>query len=492
MSSMKDNMKSSDNSLPKKELSKPRKWLLVTAAGLFVTMSAGFASETYVTANTIPYYNVYVKGEHIGAIKSENEIAKLYESKTEQLQQQYPDALMQLDISGVELKEEQAYKPEIDSEATLGKLDGLLTGYAEGVKLKIDGKMIGIVKDQKTADQVIQNVKNKYITAEEEAAQPASKIRTVAALSSNSSQASEEEQVSLESVELEEQVVLTEVKTDPSKILSSEEAIERLTEGQEQETVYVVKEGDTLSYIAQHHNTTIAALKQLNPELEEDSLRIGDELTLVLPKPPLTVTTVETVVEEIETEPQVEIRETDELKSGVTKVVREGQTGLKQVEFRITKENGEVVKEEWLGQEVIEASVSKVVLQGTKVTGEGSGIFKWPVANATITSGFGERWGKQHKGIDLVGNRSITASDEGVVTFAGQQSGYGNVIIINHRNGYETVYGHLDSIGVKEGQIVDQGQSIGIMGNTGRSTGTHLHFEIKKNSVAQNPMKYLP
>ncbi|MEK5059991.1 peptidoglycan DD-metalloendopeptidase family protein [Paenibacillus shunpengii] len=492
MSSMKDNMKSSDNSLPKKELSKPRKWLLVTAAGLFVTMSAGFASETYVTANTIPYYNVYVKGEHIGAVKSENELSKLYESKIEQLQQQYPDALMQLDISDVELKEEQAYKPEIDSEATLNKLNGLLTGYAEGVKLKIDGKTIGIVKDQKTADQVIQNVKNKYITAEEKAAESASKIRTVAALSSDSSQAPEGEQVSLESVELEEQVVLSEVKTDPSKVLSSDEAIERLTEGQEQKTVYVVKEGDTLSYIAQHHNTTIAALKQLNPELEEDSLRIGEELTLVIPKPPLTVTTVENVVEEIETEPQVEIRQTDELESGVTKVVREGQTGLKQVEYRITKENGELVKEEWLGQEVIEASVSKVVLQGTKVTGEGSGIFKWPVVNATITSGFGERWGKQHKGIDLVGNRSITASDEGVVTFAGQQSGYGNVIIINHRNGYETVYGHLDSIGVKEGQIVDQGQNIGIMGNTGRSTGTHLHFEIKKNSVAQNPMKYLP
>lgn len=492
MSSMKDNMSNSDNSLPKKELSKPRRWLLVTAAGLFVAMSAGFASETYVAANTIPYYNVYVKGEYIGAVKSENEISKLYESKTEELQQQYPDALMQLDSSDVELKEEQAYKPEINSEATLSKLDGLLTGYAEGVKLKIDGETIGIVKDQKTADQIIQSVKNKYITAEEEAAQPASKIRTVAMLSSQDSKAPQEERVSLESVELEEQVVLSEVKTEPSKILSSDEAIERLTEGQEQKTVYVVREGDTLSYIAQHHNTTIDALKQLNPGLEEDSLRIGDELTLVLPKPPLTVTTVENVVEEIETEPQVEIRETDELKSGVTKVVREGQSGLKQVEYRITKENGEVVKEEWLRQEVIEASVSKVVLQGTKVTGEGSGIFKWPVANATITSSFGERWGKQHKGIDLVGNRSITASDEGVVTFAGQQSGYGNVIIINHRNGYETVYGHLDSIGVKEGQIVEQGQSIGVMGNTGRSTGTHLHFEIKKNSVAQNPMKYLP
>ena len=160
--------------------------------------------------------------------------------------------------------------------------------------------------------------------------------------------------------------------------------------------------------------------------------------------------------------------------------------------YRITKENGEVVKEEWLGQEVLEASVTEIVIQGTKVTGEGSGVFTWPVSNAVISSSFGQRWGRQHKGIDLVGDRSIKASDEGVVTFAGQQSGYGNVIIINHRNGYETVYGHLKSIDVKVGQIVEKGEAIGVMGNTGRSTGTHLHFEIKKDSVAQNPMKYLP
>ncbi|MCM3785321.1 M23 family metallopeptidase [Neobacillus mesonae] len=491
MSNLKDNMSPSDNSSPKKALSKPRKWLLVTAAGLFVVMSAGFASETYVTANTIPYYNVYVKGEHIGAVKSEKELQDLYESKTEAYQQKYPDANMQLDTSTVEIKEERAYKPEINSDETLAKLEGMLTGYAKGVELKVDGKVIGIVKDQKTADQIIQTVKNQYIT-EEKAVNTASKIKTVAAVTSKESRKPQEDQVSLESVKLEEQVALQNVKASPSEVLSSEEAVKLLTESEDQKSVYVVKEGDNLTYIAKRYNTTVAELKKLNPDLEEDSLLIGHELTLMLPKPPLTVQTVENVVEEIETEPQVEIRETDELKAGVTKVVREGQTGLKKVEYRITKENGEVVNEEWLGQEVIDASVSKVVLQGTKVTGEGSGIFKWPVTNATISSSFGQRWGKQHKGIDLVGNKTIMASDEGVVTFAGQQNGYGNVIIINHRNGYETVYGHLDSIGVKEGQVVEQGESIGVMGNTGRSTGTHLHFEIKKNSVVQNPMKYLP
>ncbi|MMZ59040.1 Murein hydrolase activator NlpD precursor [compost metagenome] len=109
-----------------------------------------------------------------------------------------------------------------------------------------------------------------------------------------------------------------------------------------------------------------------------------------------------------------------------------------------------------------------------------------------LSSSYGERWGRTHKGIDLVSSdRSILAADEGVVVFTGTKSGYGNCIIIDHKNGYETLYGHLSKISVKEGQVVEKGTEIGVMGNTGRSTGTHLHFEIHKDGSVQNPMKYL-
>ncbi|MNV56480.1 Murein hydrolase activator NlpD precursor [compost metagenome] len=133
-----------------------------------------------------------------------------------------------------------------------------------------------------------------------------------------------------------------------------------------------------------------------------------------------------------------------------------------------------------------------MVYRGTKVVGEGTGMFSWPVSGATLTSSFGERWSRAHKGLDMVsGNRSIKASDAGTVIFAGVKSGYGNVVIVDHRNGYETYYGHLNSISVSTGQRLEQGAKIGVMGNTGRSTGTHLHFEIRKNGTAVNPMKYL-
>ncbi|MNZ94643.1 Murein hydrolase activator NlpD precursor [compost metagenome] len=109
-----------------------------------------------------------------------------------------------------------------------------------------------------------------------------------------------------------------------------------------------------------------------------------------------------------------------------------------------------------------------------------------------MSSSYGQRWGRTHKGIDLVSsNRSILASDDGVVTFAGTKSGYGNCIIIDHKNGYQTLYGHLSKISVKKGEIIEKGSKIGVMGSTGRSTGTHLHFEIHKDGSIQNPMKYL-
>lgn len=123
----------------------------------------------------------------------------------------------------------------------------------------------------------------------------------------------------------------------------------------------------------------------------------------------------------------------------------------------------------------------------------GMSIIK-PVSGA-VTSRFGSRWGKTHKGIDIGAPKgtSVKAVASGTVTVSsnGYNGGYGNYIIISHGNGVETVYGHCSALYVKVGQRVSQGQSIAAVGNTGRSTGNHLHFEIRVNGVAQNPQNYL-
>lgn len=99
-----------------------------------------------------------------------------------------------------------------------------------------------------------------------------------------------------------------------------------------------------------------------------------------------------------------------------------------------------------------------------------------------------------HKGIDIArpSDRTIKAADNGTVVSAGNDGGgYGNKIVIDHNNGFRTVYAHLDSISVSVGQTVSKGSKIGIMGSTGDSTGVHLHFEVYKNGKMQNPLKYI-
>ena len=118
----------------------------------------------------------------------------------------------------------------------------------------------------------------------------------------------------------------------------------------------------------------------------------------------------------------------------------------------------------------------------------------WP-ANGVITLEFGgsSLYQPFHTGIDIPNplGSPVAAAEKGIVFFEGwTTSGHGNLVIIRHNNGFETFYAHLSTITVKEGQVVSQGDLIGRVGSTGNSTGSHLHFELHQNGVAQNPLKY--
>ena len=118
--------------------------------------------------------------------------------------------------------------------------------------------------------------------------------------------------------------------------------------------------------------------------------------------------------------------------------------------------------------------------------------FSMPIKQSFITSNFGPRWGRNHNGVDIKAYLSDTiySAFKGVVRVVkNDPKGYGNVIVIRHYNGLETVYGHLSKQIVKVNEVVEAGQAIGIAGNTGRSTGTHLHFETRFCGIAINPQE---
>lgn len=179
------------------------------------------------------------------------------------------------------------------------------------------------------------------------------------------------------------------------------------------------------------------------------------------------------------------------------KVTQKGEKGEQTVIYRLVYIDGEQTDAVLTSDSITKEPVTEKITIGTKSKGIGTGDFMWPVPyTKSITSYYGSRWGTFHYGIDIsssgVDGQDIVASDTGKVTFAGyDNSGYGYYVIIDHGNGYETMYAHCSDIYISEGASVKQGDVIAAVGSTGDSTGSHLHFEVIKNGEKLDPVNYV-
>ena len=282
-----------------------------------------------------------------------------------------------------------------------------------------------------------------------------------------------------------------------------------LSDVKQAQKVYTVKTGDTLWDIAHKNDLTFRELCALNtnfkgePLNEKSNIREGDELIVTKEEAALEVriTRIETREEEVAF--AIETTKSNEYTKGTTKVLQEGQNGLRRVTFQnVYDTNNVLVEQTILSTEVIKEPVNKKVVQGTKKVKSstkfitGSGQFIWPVPNYRYCS----RWyGGRHRGVDICApaGTPIYASAGGTITKAGYNkagagTGYGYSVIINHGGGYSSVYAHCLSLTVSAGQTVKQGQLIGYLGSTGRSTGNHCHFEIRLNGSYIPPQNVFP
>ena len=272
---------------------------------------------------------------------------------------------------------------------------------------------------------------------------------------------------------------------------------QQLSGVQQQEKIYTVQTGDTLWSIAQKNDLTFRELCELNTNFkgaaltETSNIQAGDELIVTKQEATLEVriTKIETWQEEI---PYAsETTKSNEYNVGTKKTTQAGENGIRSVTAqRVYDTNGTQLSQQILSTEVIKEPVTEKIVVGTKKQAKtsyitGSGQFIWPVPGYRNCS----RWyGGSHKGVDIcaAAGTPIYASAGGTVTKAGYNkagagTGYGYSIIINHGNGYTTVYAHCLSLVVHAGQTVKQGQLIGHVGSTGRSSGNHCHFEIRRN-----------
>ncbi|UUZ82525.1 peptidoglycan DD-metalloendopeptidase family protein [Paenibacillus sp. P26] len=445
-----------------------------------------FGGNQYVQAHMVDLYHVYANGEEIGVVSDVSKVEAYAASRKKQLAEGTADVQMVVKAPEVEFKHEKAFNAKTYDQAVLAELGDLITAYPVGVELTVDGKRMGIVKDKATAEKMLEQIKADSIASMQKKKDPG-KVGILSASGPANTGITE-----LQQADFVQKVELKEIPIEPKDLVKPEDLKKKLETGDVQPTKYTVEQGDCVSCIAKKLNIPKQVIYQNNPTISDDMIKVGQQLDLTVLQPTLAVRTVEKVVENQEIQYETEWKTDASMRAGTTQVLSPGKNGLKKVTIQLTKVNGLMEDEKVLGEEVVQRPVKEVAIKGTKVvTGEGTGKFAWPVAGATITSTFGMRWGAFHKGVDLVGNRNIMVADNGKVVFAGEKTGYGNCIIVDHLNGYRTLYGHLSQILTSEGKIVEKGEKIGIMGSTGDSTGVHLHFEVQKGETPDNPMKYL-
>lgn len=196
-----------------------------------------------------------------------------------------------------------------------------------------------------------------------------------------------------------------------------------------------------------------------------------------------------------EIEPSVVTESTDELYMGESKKVA-GKKGKMLLSKELVFDGLTKIKEAIVNEKVLVEPKATVIKQGSKNPyNDGVAFLVRPTRGGYMSSDYGEeRYSSYHKGIDIAKNLGddVNAAFDGKIISAGyNDGGYGNLIIIEHENDMTTYYAHLNDIYVKEGEIIKKGQRVGSVGNTGLSTGPHLHFELRVNGEPVNPTNYI-
>ncbi|MCM1136100.1 MAG: M23 family metallopeptidase [Clostridium sp.] len=304
-------------------------------------------------------------------------------------------------------------------------------------------------------------------------------------------------ELGLISMEYGDAIEVVEAYLGEDELTDLETAVHEVTQDEEKNDVYEVVSGDTLSEIAIKTNIPMDKLIEMNDSLEDENsmIKAGEELIITVPRPKLAVVRQEEMYYEEDYEEDIIYVDNDDWYTTETKTLQEPSAGHRKVIAVVTFENDKEVAKDIIKEEVTYQAVPKIVERGTKIPP----TYIKPISGGRLSSGFGRRnrptkgASTYHKGIDWATptGTAVYASCGGTVARAGWGSGYGYVVYINHPDGRQTRYGHLSKVLVSAGQTVSQGQKIALSGNTGVSTGPHLHFEILINGTQVNPLSYL-
>lgn len=489
---------------------KKNSWSISLILVVILSISSIFLLGFKLTKNKTPneLYAVYLDGEKIGVVSSKEGFNTYINTQEDKLKKQYNvDAIYT--PKGVEIKKivtysnktntnEEIYRRLVSSEnfTIKGVVINIETTNEEEEKEKITINLL----NKEMFDEAIVDIIKAFIDDEE-----------YEAFMTSSQEPIVDTGEIIEDIYIQENITYKEdyIPTNEKIFTDADELTMYLMYGTtEQQSTYIVKEGDTIETIAENNKLNVQEFLIANPEFTSvnNLLYESQEVVVGLIDPIISVVVEKHSVQEEIQSFTTEIKYDDELVVGYSYVEREGENGLDKVTRKYQYINGQVADVALVGSVEVTPSVSKILVKGDKYVPNVADLsyWAWPTSRPfTITSGYEYRWGSFHNAIDFyVGHGApIYAANNGTVYAVGTgcvrgdiscNGRRGNYVIINHNAGnYYTQYMHMSSVSVRVGQTVSRGQRIGSMGNTGyvvptpgygssSLAGTHLHFEVWK------------
>ena len=488
-----------------------KKNILFIIVALLIS-SAVFLFEYKKEINPVLLYRVYLKGKTIGYIENKELLEEYIDNEQFELKEKYKVDKVYLP-NELDIVKEITYDKKISTEKEIyEKIKDIspftINGYAITIK--------GLETKSEDSEKSIQQPDKKIYVLDKEIFTKALKNTINVFVPENEYESfinktqKEIEDVGrvIEDIYIKNQITITEGRISAEeKIFTDIEELDKymLFGTVEKQKDYTVVAGDSIKDIAYKNQLSISEFLIANPEFtsENNLLYEGQVVNLGLINPQFSLIEEDHVVEMQTDEFDTKIEYDDSMLKGYEKVKQEGVNGTSKITKKIQKENGSISSVVVTKKEIIKPSVSKIIVKGSKVVPNigNVGVWFWPAAKPyCITSPYGWRWGKFHSAVDISCSgygSPIYAANNGTVEIANNSQPWpnGNYVVINHNNGYYTIYAHMAYVTVSAGQTVQMGQVIGAMGHSGYATGTHLHFGISvgfpdKGGTYYNPMDF--
>ncbi|HHU69211.1 MAG TPA: peptidoglycan DD-metalloendopeptidase family protein [Thermoanaerobacterales bacterium] len=450
-----------------------------TSLGKIVKLMSRFKHNPYIIGvlvgsllilSMFVYYNyntafaVEIDGMEIGIVKNKEEFNLIIDELTDELENRTGSDIQILDK--IEFRKLKGFNHKLTSEDEIRKELNSIKYKVKAAIIMISGQKAVCVKNEEAAHNVIEKVKTSF--------------------------ARNDGKAKLEEAQIQEEIKIQEDYLTPEEIIDEEKAVANIIRGTDEIKIHKVKKGESLWTIARNNNMTVDELKKANPQIKNELIKDGQELNLIVPKPYVNVITKEIVTYNQNIPYSTKIENDSNLWSWETRVKKNGTCGEKEIKAMITCKNGVEIERQILEEKVTREPDYRIVSRGTRTApSRGTGRFIWPVSGK-ITSPFGKRGREYHTGVDIGAptGTPVKAADSGIVIFAGSSGNYGKLVKIDHGNGFTTYYAHNSKILVSKSEKVEKGQTIALVGRTGRTSGSHLHFEVRKNGTAMDPMSF--